>query len=120
MAAAQDGTRPYKLAGRKLFAEVGLVNGVELVIKRQVGRGDLHVNQIVHVHAGLGQNVFFAVQKKLDLVFDLVRRLAGLRVESDAPGQIEGIADEYAVAERGLHAFAGKVDIFARSFRLRL
>src|SRR5438552_19023003 len=119
MAAAQDSRGANKLARRELLREVGLVDGVELVEERQVGAGNLYINEIVHRHAGLRQNVFLTVKQQLDLVLDFLRRLSIL-VEPDSARQVESIPRQNRIAEWSRDCFARQVDRLARALRHRI
>src|SRR5258706_279547 len=116
MAAAQDSRRANKLARRELLREVGFVDGVELVEERQVRAGNLYINEIVHRHAGLRQNVFLAIKQQLYLVLNFLRRLSIL-VEPDSARQVESVSRQNRIAEWSCNSLTGQVDRFARGLR---
>ena len=121
MAAAQERACSDEFPCRIVFrGEVAFVDGVELVEEGQVGAGDLHVDEVVHGHAGLGQRAFQAIEHELDLILDFRRRLAGFRIEADSAGQVERIAGENSVAERGVNRFCGRIEHFSRGLRCGL
>src|SRR5260221_13763917 len=116
MPAAQDSRSANKLARRELLREVGFVDGVELVEERQVRAGNLYINQIVHRHPGLRQNVFLAVKQQLYLVLNFLRRLSIL-VEPDSARQVESVSRQNRIAEWSGNSLTGQVDRFARGLR---
>ena len=85
-------------AGRKILGEVSAINLVELFVQGEIGTKDLDGDQVVHGHIGGGESGLHPVEQQPNLLLDLFRRLAGLRIDADFPRQIESVADEHSVA----------------------
>src|SRR5438270_7362574 len=80
-------------AGGKILAEVSAINLVELFVEGEVRTKDLHGDQVVHRHFGFLQSSLHSVEQEPDLFLEILRRLAGLRIDTDPSRQIESIAD---------------------------
>jgi len=110
VAAAQELPRADERARGKILCEIRAVNRVELIVERQVGTEDLDGDKIVHSHARCGERGFDAVQEYVNLLLHVVGQFAGLGVVSDAPGNIQRIADQNGVAVRRLRGMGWKID----------
>ena len=117
VAAAEKGARTNESTRWKILCEVCFIGGIEFVVVGQVGAEDLHVDEIVHGHAGSGERSFVAIEQELDFILDFLRRLASLRIESDAPRQVEGVSGKNSVAEGCLDEPVGQVDGATRGLR---
>src|ERR1019366_3066150 len=93
-----------------VFAEIAFVYLVELVIEREVGTEHLDRDEVVHGHVGLGEYGFHAVERDVHFLLDRLGWLAGLRIDTNPPGDVKRIADQHCVAERRHHRF-GQIDI---------
>src|SRR5882672_3359281 len=119
MAAPQDSRSANKLARRVFLRKVGLIDWIELVEERQVGTGNLHVNEIVHRHTGLRQNVFLTVKQQLYLVLNFLGG-PSVFVEPDSACQVKSIPRQNGIAEWSRDCFARQVDRLARALRHRM
>src|SRR5260370_17581765 len=88
--------------GQVLRCEVGSVGSVEFVVERKVGAGDLYVDKVIHVHPGLSQRSFHAVEQKLEFLVNLQGSLAGLGIDPDPAGEVERIPSEHRATKRHL------------------
>ena len=95
----------------KLLREVGAVDFVELVVERQVRAEHLHRDQVVHRHLSCGERLLHSVKHEPNLLFDICRRFAGCRIDSEFAGEIQRVADEHAVAERQRIFAIGQNDV---------
>src|ERR1700676_916595 len=109
-----------KRARGKILAEVGLVDGIELLEQGEVGAEHLNVHDIVHGHSSLRERAFHAVEHELCFVVNFGRRLAGFRIESDSSGEVQRVCSQNAVAVRRLYDFLGCIEAFSRGLRGRL
>src|SRR6516162_9578225 len=107
----QQRARSDEFPRRVVFAcEVARVNGIELLKEGQVGTRNLHVHQVVHAHPRLRQHFLLSVQQRFNLIFYLLRHLAGLRINADAPCQIERVPGQDRVAKRRRNRPSGQFD----------
>src|SRR6516164_7035453 len=107
----QQRARSDEFPRRIVFAcEVARVNGIELLKEGQVGTRNLHVHQVVHAHPRLRQHFLLSVQQRFNLIFYLLRHLAGLRINADAPCQIERVPGQDRVAKRRRNRPSGQFD----------
>src|SRR5215472_1885097 len=116
----QERTRTNESASRKVLRKLLAIGVVEFGVQRKIRAIDLHIDKVVHRHAGLVQNGLVAIQEVLDLVLDLVRNLVRLRIDADIASQIEGVPGENGVAERCLNGFVGEINRAALGLHIAL
>src|ERR1700730_1787536 len=110
MATAQQRGYADELArGQVLGREVGSIGSVEFVVERQVGAGDLNIDEVIHGHPGLLESGLDLVEQNLDFVGDFGGGLARF-IQADASCEGKRGAGQNAVTERQLRIGIGKVD----------
>src|SRR5437868_5688503 len=119
MAAAQQRTGTDEGPRRIILSEITLVDVIEFSIERDVRAEDLDEDDIVHGHAGLGEHGLYAVKHDADLLLQVVGRLAGFGIDTNAPRDVQRVAHEHAVAEGRLHDL-GQIDITPLGLRFSL
>src|SRR5271165_2186824 len=110
VSAAQQRTRSDKRPRWKIFGEICLVGGVELVVVSQVAAENLYIHQVVHRHVSLSQRGFVSVQQQLDLLLDFLRRFARFRIQPNAACEVQRVARQNGVTVGSLHRFVRQID----------
>lgn len=97
-AASQKRSGADEGTGGKILGEVSAIDLVELFVQGEIRTKDLDGDQVVHRHIGFFQSSLHSVEQEADLLLDVLRSFAGLRIDANPSRQIESIADQHSVA----------------------
>ena len=82
-----------------MIREVGSIDGIELIVKRQVGAVDAYLDQVIHGHADHFEPRLHVVHYDPDFLLDILGWCPRLWVRPDRAGQIERVTHQNGVAE---------------------
>src|SRR6185369_1804319 len=98
-------------SGGEVLLEVVLVHSVPLVEEGDIGTEHLDGDQVVHRHSRLREDGLEAVEYVSGFLGHIGRNLATVRIETDATGDVERIADKDGVTERRVDVAIRQVDM---------
>lgn len=83
---------------------------VELIPQSEIGRKNLHPQEVVPGHACLGKHSGEALEEKIQFPFHPRRSYAGYGIDPNPPGDVERIVHENGVAKRKICGAIRKVN----------
>ena len=107
----QQWTRTDESTRRQISRKVLAIDGVERVEQRNIRAEDLDVNQVIHLQAGFCEYGTNSIEHVSRFLGGILRKFHSSRFETDAAGDIEGVASHDGVAEGQIGASARQIEM---------